>query len=276
MFEVLPNEALALIGDYMCYVDIMAWRFSCSHVYYNLAPPNITKLVKKELNKHISREDEFLELLNTKKAILAGSLMVKVLYDAEWEPGDIDVFEHPEQEESKTFHECLPSLGMSQISGPGWRYSSNKERYKHTINYISPLPGKISPMKRIYETFDNDIVKIAFFAGKLYVKDWNKLIARKSYCVPSYLMWIGCYGERTFRHNDVLLKQKIKDATLAEMHSRLEKYRGRGFTLTIHRQNLSLIQKGLQHSYSLNQREQDFERLFNLLDFNKHMDEELD
>lgn len=272
MFDLLPNEVLSLIGDYLCYVDLTALRFSCSTLYQHLNPPDIATLVKRELSKYIDREDEFLELLRVKKAILAGSFMVKVLYGAEWEPGDIDVFEHPDQE--GTFHECLSLLGMSEISGPGWRYSCNKENYKHTINYISPL-GRISPMKRIYETFDNDIVKITYYQNKLYVKNWKKLIARKSYCVPSYLMWIGCYGGSDFRYKGVPIGQQIRDATLAEMHSRLEKYHKRGFTLAIHPENLNLVRKGLQYSFSRG-REKDFEELFALLDFNKYLDESMD
>jgi hypothetical protein len=54
MFEVLPNEVLSLVANYLCYVDNMAWRFSCSHVYYGLVLPDITKLLEKELAKRIS------------------------------------------------------------------------------------------------------------------------------------------------------------------------------------------------------------------------------
>ncbi|SHO33533.1 Hypothetical protein BQ3484_465 [Cedratvirus A11] len=301
MFEVLPNEVLGLIGEYLCYVDITAWRFSCSQVYYNLSPPNITKLVKKELSKYIDREDEFIDLLNTKKAILAGSFMVKVLYNTDWEPGDIDVFEHPEQESEecssplepktnyaflssiieeethKTFHDCLPSLCMRKLPISGEkRYISNKRSHK-TINYILPLQN-ITPMRRVYEAFDNDIVKIAYYQNKLYVKDWNKLFVRKSYTVPSYVMWIGCYDSM---HSSI--SSTIEEVALKEMRLRNAKYTERGFTLVNHPQTLSLIQRSTEYSTSKEVnadydegKSKNYAYLFTLLDFNKYLDEELD
>ncbi|SOB73996.1 hypothetical protein BQ9231_00113 [Cedratvirus lausannensis] len=301
MFEVLPNEVLGLIGDYLCYVDITAWRFSCSQVYYNLSPPNITKLVKKELSKYINREDEFIDLVNTKKAILAGSFMVRLLYDAYWEPGDIDVFEHPNQQKffspldpktdydflldlcgekdeegpKRTFHHCLESLGIIKIVGGVWKHKSNKTN--KSINYIPPLPN-ISPMKRIYETFDNDIVKIAYYQNKLYVKDWRKLFARKSYSVPSGATWLGCYDSM-----DLSMSDNIEEVVLEKIRSRNAKYTERGFTLIDHSQTLPLIRRFVEYSASEEvnanyheDRDKNYARLFALLDFNKYLDEDLD
>ena len=301
MLEILPNEVLLLIGDYLCYVDLMALRFSCSTFYHHLNPPDITSLVKRELSIHINREDEFLELLYVKKAVLAGSFMVKVLYDANWTPNDIDVFEHPEQESEecssplepvtdyaflsningeethKTFHDCLPSLCMRKLPISGQkRYTSNKRSHK-TINYILPLQD-ITPMHRVYEAFDNDIVKIAYYQNELYVKDWNKLFARKSYALPSYVMWIGCYDSM---HPSI--SSTIEEVALKEMRLRNAKYTERGFTLVNHPQTLSLIQRSIEYSTSKEVnadydegKSKNYAYLFALLDFNKHLDEDLD
>lgn len=313
MFESLPNEILDLIVKHLCYVDKTALRFSCSTLYRHLQPLDITSLVKKELSKYINREDEFVELLSVKKAVLAGSFMVKILYDADWEPGDIDVFEHPKQESEecssplepvtdygflldlcgeeeedrkKTFHHCLESLGMTKMEKAIWKYKSNKT--SKSINYIPSL-ADIGPMRRIYETFDNDIVKVAFYQNKLYVKDWSKLFARRSYSVPSYVMWIGLYYDYEFTEDfpgsGIWLIGNIRDVAMKEMEARKEKYTKRGFTLIQHPESLNLIEKSTK--YSCNQlkptdnindvgscEEKNFCDLFSLLDFNKHLDQE--
>lgn len=310
MFNLLPSEVLSLIGNHLCYVDLMALRFSCSTFYYHLNPPDIATLVKRELSKYIDREDEFLELLCVKKAVLAGSFMVKVLYDAKWEPGDIDVFEHPEQEKcfspldpvtdydflldlcgeeteeedlqskvtllQRTFHDCLESLSMIKIVRDVWKHKSNKTDKK--INYIPPLCNNVSPMRRIYETFDNDIVKIAYYQNKLYVKDWKKLFARKSYSVPSYVMWLGCYYEIASR-----MTEDLEEKALKEMGLRNKKYTERGFTLVQHPQTLPIIQESVKYSAGeevnadcREGRDKNYAYLFTLLDFNKYLDESMD
>jgi hypothetical protein len=227
--------------------------------------------------------------------------MVKVLYNAEWEPNDIDVFEHPKQEKYpsllepktdynflleicgeeegketyETFHGCLKSLGMVKVVKDVWKHKSNKT--DKNINYIPPLLD-IGPMRRIYESFDNDIVKIAYYQNKLYVKDWSKLFARKSYSVPSGVVWIGCYEGL-----ETCMGEEITDKVLQEMRSRNAKYTNRGFTIINHPQTLSLIEKSLQYSWSdevntdfREGRDKNFCNLFALLDFNKYLDEELD
>lgn len=281
--EVLPNEILCYVGDYLSYVETQAWRRSCRFIRENLPSPDINVLLKKELSKHIEKVDKFLELLYKKKAVLAGSFMVKVLYDAEWVPGDIDVFESflkgsslaasegvaKEDCNRYNVHQCLPLLGLEE--DPGCRYRTGTEECK-TINYIKPL-YKMSPMRRIYETFDNDIVKIAYFQGKLYVKDWQKLFVKKSYSVPSYVMWIKDYGD--IFPNDRLphIEEMIRIA-LETMQSRKEKYEERGFTVVQHPESLHLIKKGIEYCLEV-ELEKDYAQLFSLLDFNKYLDQEL-
>jgi hypothetical protein len=99
-----------------------------------------------------------------------------------------------------------------------------KSKHKKELLFNHIPVGYVSPMRFIYYSFDMDIVKVAYHKGKLYVKNWNKLIQRKDLIIPASLALLGHVqspGERWY-----------KEVALQKMEQRKNKYQERGFSIT--------------------------------------------
>nr|WIL03435.1 hypothetical protein Cplu_556 [Cedratvirus plubellavi] len=232
----LPGELLLCVAEHMCYVDILSLRRTCSYYRDSLPCPNFRKLLVEKLQPYSSDAEKIVQEIDKSGAVIAGSFILHVLYDSVWQPNDIDIFEGSRSWGEYKYQDMPFCSQMLTFTNMGYvdchryeylpsfltRMYKSKHEKELLFNHI-PI-GYVSPMRFIYYSFDMDLVKVAYHKGKLYVKNWNKLIQRKDLIVPASLALLGKVtspGERWY-----------KEVALEKMEYRKNKYQERGFSIT--------------------------------------------
>lgn len=274
--DTLPPELILCIADYLCFVDVVSLRRVCSS-YHNLIPvPDVRKLLVSKLSSFSSEAEKIVQEIDESGAVVAGSFILSLLYNSSWQPGDIDIYE-----QAKGYHDVdytdMPFCSKI-LSFSGMKYVETLI-YEHISSYVTRVYecGELSfnhipvsyqkPMDFIYYSFDMDLVKVAYKGGKLYVKDWNKLIARKDYIVPSSLT---SFTQTPF--SDFPIEHDCYEETVTErMLARKEKYTQRGFQVRETYKTSEIIERNYNIYSLLQNKNEEIMEHISLFHFNDYL-----
>ncbi|SPN79897.1 F-box domain-containing protein [Cedratvirus Zaza IHUMI] len=274
--EDLPGELILCITDYLPYVDIVSLRQACSS-YYNCVPlPEIRKMLVNKLSAFSSDAEKIMQEIDETGVVVAGSFILSLLCGGSWQPGDIDIYEQVKGYYNINY-EKMPFCSKL-LSFSGMEYVESNV-YEHISSYITRVyrcgglsfnhipVSEQTPMRFIYHSFDMDLVKVAYRKGKLYVKDWNKLIARKDYIIPSSLVSFSeksCIDSR-------LDKKKYERVVRERMLTRKEKYNQRGFLVEETRKTKEIIKRNLNVYSVLMDKNKEIMEHLTLFHFNDYL-----
>ena len=90
--EIFPNEIINRICDYLCYVDVVALKFTNKFFYGNVVLKDINKMILEEFRKHsvVSEiSDLILDEINDLDITIGGSFMLSILTGSKWKYNDI-------------------------------------------------------------------------------------------------------------------------------------------------------------------------------------------
>jgi hypothetical protein len=204
-----PNEILNKIKQYLSYVDIMSLRFTCKLFNNSINVPDINELVMTEFLKFTNNRSDILDAVRDYHYSISGSFILKLLYNAEWKNNDIDIYIKTENSSDWLFNKLIPNSKVQII------YLEN-----------------ISTLKFIFNTFDIDLLMVAYHENKLYIKDWNLLISRDGTLTPQMLMYISTYSNCYGRFKNK--KEELKESCLNNVKNRRNKYIKRDFNISLH------------------------------------------
>lgn len=241
IFSILPMEMIVRITDFLSIIDFMSFRLTC----YDLSQIKIdyTKRIKKELEKYLS--NEIIDSIYQNDIVITGSIMLKILYNAKWDPNDIDLYvEYNYSEQIDNFIDTIEKNNFKSLEKNESKNYIGSEYFKNTIDQNSLLINlvylnHINPLKYIGLVADTEIGKVAFYKNKLYVKNWTKLIYKLDYIIPLSLIVNEIYYDDKPDYTD----------SLDKMYERLAKYTTRGFKLLVPK-NLDEITQKLKNHYS--------------------------
>ena len=236
MLDTLPPELIKLISNALCIVDIISLKLTC--VKTKELPTNINEKMSNELHKRFP--SIIIQSMKENNIVITGSFMLRFLYDASWDPNDIDLYIESEFSDDRwNFIKCLLKNGYTEIEQAGTPHNYIISRYytngAQKLNLVSL--ATIDPIYYIFKVSDTDIGKVAYncHLTKLYIKDWYKLIKRQDHIVPLSLITASIYDGSIVKYDQIDNPDQniLLEPHMLKMYERIEKYNHRGFDLLI-------------------------------------------
>jgi hypothetical protein len=214
--EILIPDIVRVISKYLCYIDAIAWKYTCRY-FYRCVRINFKQIFIDKINRSgydISGQD-FCDALCKTSSVVSGGFITACLYDLD-SYFDIDVY-------------CTD--GFIDIIQDDWKYLDQDGDARNFLKpddgnkRINTIPVNGCIYDFIKKLFDNSVNKLAFNGDKLYVYGWNAKFNRASIIKPPFLYIAFLYGK-----SEPNSLNQCKDIT----ESRIIKYGERGIKLMKH------------------------------------------
>lgn len=240
----LSDDMIVQISEHLPYIDKFALYSSCKK-YSHIIKLDFTETIKKELRPILNNfTEEFLDAVFVSGAVISGSFIMYCIL-GEFLDGskynDIDVFDpYPNQgityydqgydmnitlDNATLFSHSLLKIGATYTNRqPPIGDISCIRDFTFNEQAIQQIVVNCDVIQFIDTTFDFDICKSFYDGNRLHVKSWDKLFRRKEEVDGkiSFKFIMSYCGDRP----EIVFQEKYFD-------SRAEKYRDRGFDVTV-------------------------------------------